>query len=175
MLRCGLMVCCLVLIALGLSAIAADVPRRLEYAPAPVDNPLKGLVPYQADVRTRFPHSLEFNYLSYSALVKGYDEFDWNPLETLLDDIASRGHQAVVRIFLEYPDRTGIIPEFLIRDGLQVHKYLNTNTQPLPPARVETPDYEDPHLRRSLKTFLAAFGKKYDGDPRLGFLTAGLL
>ena len=32
--------------------------RTLEYAPAPVDNPLKGLVPYAGDVRDRFPHSL---------------------------------------------------------------------------------------------------------------------
>jgi len=48
----------------------------LEYAPAPADNPLKGLVPYEADVRSKFPHSLEFNYLPYSALVTGYDTFD---------------------------------------------------------------------------------------------------
>jgi hypothetical protein len=147
----------------------------LEYAPAPVDNPLKGLVPYQADKRTFFPHSLEFNYLPYSALVKNYDEFDWKPLEQLLDDIASRGHQAVLRIFLEYPGKQGVIPQFLVKDGLKVHKWLYTETQPLPPAPIETPDYEDKNLRKSLKSFLAAFGKKYDGDPRIGFITAGLL
>jgi len=152
-----------------------EEPRPLPYAPAPVDNPLKGLVPYQADVRTKFPHSLEFNYLKYADIVKGYDDFDWKPMEAMLNDIASRGHQAVVRIYLEYPGKTGVIPNFLIRDGLKVHKYLNTNTQPLPPAQIETPDYEDKNLRRSLKSFIAAFGKKYDGDPRLGFLTAGLL
>lgn len=150
-------------------------PQPLEYAPAPVDNPLKGLVPYQGDVRHFFPHSLEFNYVAYSALVKGYDMFDWQPLERLLDDIASRGHQAVIRIYLEYPDKRGVIPEFLVRDGLKVHRYLNTNTQPLPPAQVETPDYEDPNLRKSLTQFIAAFGAKYDGDPRIGFITAGLL
>jgi hypothetical protein len=149
--------------------------RALEYAPAPVDNPLKGLVPYQADVRSFFPHSMEFNYLSYGALVRGYDEYNWQPLEALLDDIASRGHQAVFRIYLEYPDKKGVIPKFLIEDGLKVHKYLNTNTQPLPPAQVETPDYEDPNLRRSLRNFIAALGAKYDGDPRIGFITAGLL
>ena len=49
-----------------------DSRLSLDYAPAPVDNPLKGLVPYQGDVRQYFPHSLEFNYLPYSALVKGY-------------------------------------------------------------------------------------------------------
>jgi hypothetical protein len=140
-----------------------------------VDNPLKGLVPYQADVRDKFPHSLEFNYLPYSAVVKGYDEFDWTPLERMLDDIASRGHQAVFRIFLEYPGKKGVIPLFLIENGLKVHKYLNTNTDPLPPAPVETPDYEDQNLRRSVKNFVAALGKRYDGDPRIGFITAGLL
>ena len=155
-------------------ALAADrVP--LAYAPAPPDNPLKGLVPYEADVRAYFPHSMEFNYLSFSALMKGYDEFDWAPMERLLDGIASRGHQAVIRVYLEYPGKAGVIPAFLLKDGLKVHKYVNTNTQPLPPARVETPDYEDKNLRRALKSFLAALGKKYDGDARLGFLTAGLL
>lgn len=164
----------LVLIAGGVQPVTG-APRALEYAPAPVDNPLKGLVPYQADVRDRFPHSLEFNYLPYSALVKGYDTFDWKPLDKMLDDIASRGHQAVLRIFLEYPGKKGVIPDFLVKDGLKVHHWLYTETQPLPPAPIETPDYENANLRKSLKSFLAAFGKKYDGDPRIGFITAGLL
>ncbi|MEL6108766.1 MAG: DUF4832 domain-containing protein [Planctomycetota bacterium] len=153
----------------------AETWQTLRYAAAPVDNPLKGLVPYQTDVRSRFPHSLEFNYLPYSGIVKGYDDFDWSRLEVMLDDIASRGHQAVLRIFLEYPGKQNVIPQFLIDDGLTVHKYVNTNTHPLPPTDVETPDYEDPNLRRSLEQFLAAFGREYDGDPRIGFITAGLL
>jgi len=174
--RAGMAAWCAVVIAFGIRAVAGDARRLLEYAPAPVDNPLKGLVPYQGDVRDRFPHSMEFNYLPYSALVKGYDEFDWRPLEKMLDDIASRGHQAVFRVYLEYPGKKGAIPEFLIRDGLKVHAYDNANAQPLPPAQVEgTPDYEDRNLRRSLKSFIAALGRKYDGDPRIGFITAGLL
>ena len=167
--------CVLAMMALAGRLIAAESTHVLEYAPAPVDNPLKGLVPYSGDVRASFPHALEFDTLPYSLLVKGYDEFDWQPLETLLDDIAKRGHQAVLRIFLEYPGRPGIIPEFLVKDGLKVHTYLNTNTDPFPPAQVETPDYEDKNLRRSLQAFITALGRKYDGDPRIGFLTAGLL
>jgi hypothetical protein len=164
------------LVALLLVAPAFAAGRTpLGYAPAPVDNPLKGLVPYQADVRTMFPHSLEFNYLPLAALVKGHDQFDWKPLERMLDDIAGRGHQAVFRIYIEYPDKTDGIPPFLVKDGLKVNTWLNTNTQPLPPAQVETPDYENPNLRRCLKNFIAALGKKYDGDPRIGFVTAGLL
>jgi hypothetical protein len=157
--------------------IEANAESRvaLKYAPAAVDNPLKGLVPYEQDVRALFPHSLEFNYLPYSALVKGYDEFDWKPLDEMLDRMASRGHQAVLRIFLEYPKRKDVIPEFLIKDGLKVTKWLYTETHPLPHAPIETPDYENANLRKSMKNFIAAFGKKYDRDPRIGFVTAGLL
>ena len=168
-----------VILATALLAVqiaAADPDRtELAYAPAPVDNPLKGLVPYQADVRSRFPHSLEFNYLPLSALVVGEREYDWKPLERMLDNIAGRGHQAVFRVFLEYPGKRDVIPEYLVRGGLKVHRYQNTNTAPLPPADVETPDYADPKLRACLRDFTAALGEKYDGDPRVGFLTAGLL
>jgi hypothetical protein len=164
---------------LALAAVTAsradDARRPLAYAPAPVDNPLKGLVPYQGDVRDRFPHSMEFNYLPYAALVKGYDEFDWRPLERMLDDIASRGHQTVFRIFLEYPNKSGVIPDFLVKDGLKVTRWPFQEFPDKPAAMLETPDYSDAKLRRSLKNFIAALGKRYDGDPRIGFITAGLL
>lgn len=166
-------VCLMLAFATSPPPARADSPRQLRYAPAPVDNPLKGLVPYQADVREFFPHSMEFNYLPYSALVIGYDEFDWQPLEKMLNEIASRGHQAVFRIFLEYPGKSGAIPGFLVKDGLKVHKWQDTGSRP--PTSRETPDYEDRNLRKSLRNFLIAFGQKYDGDPRIGFITAGLL
>lgn len=162
-------------LVLLLASAAEPVRTPLEYAPPPVANPLKGLVPYAGEWPDRFPHTLEFDYLALADLQTGYDAFDWAKLEELLDAVAGRGHQAVFRVYLEYPGKTGVIPKFLVADGLKVHKYLNTNTAPLPPADVETPDYADKNLRRALKSFIAALGKKYDGDPRLGYVTAGLL
>ena len=150
-------------------ALSGATRRQLQYAPAPVDNPLKGLVPYRGDKRDRFPHSMEFTYIPYSALVKGYEEFDWRPLEEFLNDVASRGHQAVFRVYLEYPGKPGAIPQFLIRDGLKVTRWRTENGQ------CETPNYEDQNLRRSMRNFITALGAKYDGDPRIGFITAGLL
>jgi len=163
-------------IILGITIYAVAEDRvELTYAPSAVANPLKGLVPYASDTNVHFPHSMEFNYVGFAEIVDGYDRFDWQPMESLLSQISGRGHQAVFRIYLEYPGKTNIIPKFLIDDGLRVHQYLNTNTQPLPPANIETPDYEDLNLRKALKNFIAAFGKKYDNDPRIGFITAGLL
>jgi hypothetical protein len=157
-------------------ATAGESAQRvvLGYAPAPLDNPLKGLVPYAGHGHDQFPHSLEFNYIPLSALVTGYDQYDWRPLENLLDAVASRGHQTVFRVFLEYPGKKDVIPAFLIKDGLKVHKWLRVDAAH-PPQDIETPDYTDANLRKVMKQFIAALGKKYDGDPRIGFITAGLL
>lgn len=73
------------------------------------------------------------------ALVKGYDAFDWSPLEAMLDDIASRGHQAVFRVYLEYLGKRSGIPRFLRDDGLRVTSWSFPETSP--PATIATPDY----------------------------------
>lgn len=154
---------------------ATAEPRVLAPAATPADNPLKGLVPYARPTPGRFPHSMEFTYLPLSDLMTGPEAFDWQPLERLLDDVASRGNQLIFRVFLEYPDKQEGIPPFLVQQGLKVHAYQNTNTAPLPPAEVRTPDYADPRLRAALRTYIAALGARYDGDPRIAYITAGLL
>lgn len=165
------------ILAAALLAVAgaAESSWDLKPGPAPVDNPLKGLVPYSEPAEGRFPHSMEFFYLPLSALVKGDGKYDWSELDRRLDRIAGRGRQAVFRLHLEYPGQSGVIPAYLVDGGLKVHRYRNTNTAPFPPQEVATPDYEDPRLRAMLADFIAAFGKRHDGDPRIGFITAGLL
>jgi hypothetical protein len=160
-----------------LASYKASNAQTIQLAPGPshADNPLKGLVPYAKPTPGRFPHSMEFNYLPLSALNIGPQQYDWTAMETLLNDIASRGNMAVVRIYLEYPGKKNSIPQYLIDAGLKTETYENTNTAPFPPTAVTTPDYESPLLRTALVEFIQEFGRKYDGDPRLGFVTAGLL
>lgn len=165
---------CLPLALLCVTTAAGQL-RVLPAAPSPPDNPLRGLVPYSGDKRDRFPHSMEFNYLPLSDVMIAEDRFNWEPLERLLNDIASRGHQTVFRVWLEYPGHSNGIPEFLVRDGLRVTEWTYENTAPFPPKKIRTPDYEDPRLRRALKAFITELGRRYDGDPRVGYITAGLL
>ncbi len=167
--------CLLALLLVEFAGVASaqEGRRLLEAAPSAVDNPLKGLVPYSGDWKGVFPHSMEFNYLPLAKLVTGPETYDWSPLEKLLDGSAGRGHQTVLRVYVEYPGKTDGIPLFLLRDGLKVTKYRDTTSKP--PEDNVTPDYADARLRKVLTGFVAALGKKYDGDPRLGFLTAGLL
>ena len=146
----------------------------LAYAPASADNPLKGFVPYDSiseKQRANFPHSLEWFYLPLAELMPAAKTFDWAPLEKHLTAIAARGHQAVFRVYLDYPGHAPGTPKFLIDAGVKLlpYDYSKNNGQSL------SPDYEDPRLRAALADFIAAFGAKYDGDARIGFLTVGLL
>ena len=168
------MLTAVVLLQSGKVLAAEPVVFRPAYAPAPADNPLKGFVPYAGQGRN-FPHSLEFGYLSLASMMSGPTNFNWTPMERLLDGIASRGCQSVFRIYMEYPRKPSGVPEYLVQAGVKLRAWTNTNTQPLPPALDHTPDYEDPRLRAALTNFIAALGARYDGDPRIGFITAGLL
>lgn len=153
-----------------ITACAFAGPIELDYAPAPVDNPLKGMVPYvSADALDRFPHSMEFHYFGLNELMTGEAEFDWTPLENTLTQTQNRGCQLTFRVFLEYPGKPSAVPQFLIDAGVKITKWKSNDRQNF------TPDYADPRLRAALKSFIATLGEKYDGDPRVACLTAGLL
>lgn len=161
-------------LALCLSSGELLSAAPLAYAPAPPDNPLKGFVPYLR-TDTTFPHSLEWDYTRLSDVMKGPTNLDWAAFEAKLNAAASRGHQFVARFYMEWPGRKTGVPQYLIDAGLTMRRWTNTNTQPFPPAVDYTPDYEDPRLRGALTNFIHAFGRRYDGDPRLGFVCLGLL
>lgn len=155
------------------SPLRADVVR-FKAAPSPADNPLKGLVPYSdydEENRAYFPHSLEFDYLSLAELMRGPSSFDWQPMEALLDKIAARGNQAVFRLWIEYPGKPSGLPEYLREQGVKVTLWKNKDEK----TTCHTPDYNDERLVFALEFFIAALGKRYDGDARIGFITAGLL
>lgn len=155
-------------------AVQLPVERRLEHAPAPPDNPLKGFVAYLGS-GDAFPHSLEWDYLPVAAVMTGPDSFDWSAFEAKLDDAASRGCQFIIRWYLDYPGHKPGTPQWLLDQGVKLHAWKNTNTAPFPPKISFTPDYEDPRLRRALRDFIHAFGARYDGDPRLAYVPLGLL
>lgn len=174
MLRAWLLACAALLAAQG--GVAAPVWQPLAYASAPVDNPLKGLVPYAGTARAAdFPHSMEFSYFPLSAVLNGSGQYDWSELERFLDAVAARGHQAVFRFYVEYPGKTGSVPAYLIEKGLGITHWPRASTPPRPPVENATPDYANPLLRQALSDFIAALGARYDGDPRIAYITAGLL
>lgn len=167
---------CLASLVLATGVLAAGELRELPHAPAPADNPLKGFAPYAGQARD-FPHSLEFQYLPFRDLMPGPDRFDWAPLDRLLEDVAKRGCQTVFRIWLDYPKQKSGLPAWLQEAGVALRPLPSPKPGRKPSAEEQTPltDYEHPRLRAALRSFIAALGARYDQDPRVGFITAGLL
>ncbi|GLX93043.1 hypothetical protein [Herbidospora sp. NBRC 101105] len=144
--------------------------RPLAAGQEPAANPLKGFIPYAGD-HTTFPHSMEWFYLPLNAVMTGPRRFDWRALEEGLDAIAARGHQTAFRFYLDYPAKPSGIPRFLLDQGLLTRPYDDFGNDGLSVS----PDYDDPRLVAALDAFIAALGRRYDSDPRIGFVQLGLL
>ena len=99
--------------ALATSSLAADRSVALNKSIETLE-PMKGIVfwPDQAKDQKDLQKaiSLEFSYCLPCAVITGeYGgkiSYDWSSFESLLNDIKSRGHQAIVRFRLEYPGET---------------------------------------------------------------------
>jgi len=154
--------------------------------PASAAAPLKGLVlwPDQARARPDLSReiSLEFAYVRPSDLVVGLapdgsPAFDWTPLDRLLGDIASRGHQAILRVRYEYPGE----PLGGVRGATAVPAcvkalpgYRETfAADPNGDGPVWYADWSHPGLRAFTLAFFDAFAARCDADPRLAFLEVG--
>jgi hypothetical protein len=158
-------------LAAGTPAAAAGPQwTPLAYTPAPADNPLKGFMPYAGSYQT-FPYSMEWFYLPLRDVMTGPRQFRWDALERQLNDVAARGHQAVFRFYLDYPGKPTGIPQYLLDQGLPTRPYPDFGNNGVSVS----PDYDDPRLVSALESFITALGRKYDGDPRIGFITLGLI
>ncbi|MDO5518607.1 MAG: DUF4832 domain-containing protein [Clostridium sp.] len=142
--------------------------NNLEYAEGPADNPLMGFVSW-GTIKGDFPHSLEYYSVALNEVQTGYDAFDWSVVEKYLDECKSNGNQAVLRFYVDCPGKETGVPKFLIDESLQLYSYELDGENGL------CPDYSNKNLQDALVDFIKAFGKKYDGDPRIGFVEAGLL
>jgi len=154
------------------TSASAETPgwTPLPAAPEPQVNPLKGFIPFQGDYDA-FPYAMEWAYFPLDAVMTGPDSFDWTVFDAALDEIASRGHQTALRFYLDYPTRESGIPQFLLDGGLETRPYDDFGNDGVSVS----PDYDNPELRAAIDSFVAALGERYDGDPRVGFVQAGLV
>jgi hypothetical protein len=162
------------------AAVDDAVTITLEPAPARSDNPLEGFLPFAPEpgetleaADPAFPHTLEWFYLPVNAVVTGEDSYDWTAVENYLSSIAERGHQSVLRFYLDYPTRPTGVPAYLLGpDGIsqdRTYTFWDNNGVSF------SPHYDDPRVLDMITSFIDALGERYDGDPRIAYLTAGLV
>ncbi|WP_084558108.1 fibronectin type III domain-containing protein [Hamadaea tsunoensis] len=151
--------------------------HALAYADGALDNPLKGFARYYFpgdNENSGYPHSLQWSYFGLSEVMTdaaNCNSYNWTVLDNALNEIASYGNQAAIRFYLEYPGGSGTHPGNAIPHCFDGHVTYRNNTY----WGTVSPDYDSAYLLTALGNFIAAFGARYDGDPRIGFIHLGLI
>ncbi|GAA0908972.1 DUF4832 domain-containing protein [Virgisporangium aurantiacum] len=149
----------------------------LTAAPSPLDNPLKGFARFYfpGDNQNQgYPRSLAWSYFGLSEVMTSATNcatYDWSIVDNALTEIASYGNQAAIRFYMEYPGGTGSHPGNAIPHCFDGHVAYRNNTF----WGTVSPDYDSPYLLTAVSNFVAAFGARYDGDPRIGFINLGIV
>lgn len=127
-------------------------------------NPMKGWMPGYKGINSVFPYSIDHFYIPLSDVYKDWGDCDWTAFEEELDRIVGGGRHVVTRFYIDYPNRASAMPDFLVDDiGYQVPMYDENS-----------PHWNDDTLMLALEGFIAMLGERYDGDPRITFIEAGL-
>ena len=111
---------------------------------------------------------LEFSYMLYNDVCKSKDDYDWSVVDKLLDQIAGRGHQAVLRFRYTYPGYSCAVPDYIKQ--LPEYEAFNSKSEG---RKTEFPDWRCSELQRFHLEFHRLFAERYDQDPRLAYLETG--
>lgn len=114
---------------------------------------------------------LEFSYMLYSDVCREKDVYDWTPMDGLLEEVAARGHQAVVRFRYVYPGHSCAVPEYIKKMEGYEAKWAKADGRSKPDT--EYPDWRCEELQRFHMEFYRLFAERYDRDPRLAFVETG--
>ena len=131
--------------------------------------PMTGIVLWvgDRDVPSNY-YQLEFSYMLYSDVCKEKDIYDWSVVDRVLKDVASRGHQAVLRFRYTYPGKSCAVPAYI--KALPDYEETKGKSE----GRNTTfPDWRHPELQRFHMEFYRRFADRYDNDPRIAFLETG--
>ncbi|MBN2037680.1 MAG: T9SS type A sorting domain-containing protein [Chitinispirillaceae bacterium] len=111
---------------------------------------------------------LEFSYMLYNNVVKQQDVYDWTVVENLLNEIAGRKHQAVLRFRYVYVGMQTSVPDYF--RALSSYEETRGTSEG---QETWFPDWSHPELQRFHLDFYEKLAEKYDNDPRIAFIQTG--
>lgn len=125
--------------------------------------------------------ALEYSYCLPCRVVTGKVgdaiQYDWTYFENILNDMASRNHQAVIRFRYEYPGSREV--DGSTRGATAVPQYIkdledyNETYYKCEDGPTYYADWSNKELQWFTKQFYTDFAAKYGNDPRIAFLEVG--
>jgi len=167
--RCRLAVVhgiCLMALFVTLQINAAE----LEYSPQLKPAPLKGLLH-----TTNNSHTLEWYNVQLNSTMLGPHEFDWKYLDKRLEAASAAGRTTIVRPVMDLLSQYPRLPYYLTNIPGATYQVTNEHHFYNYPKGGIVPVYTNEAMRTAMTLFIRAFGARYDGDPRIAFVEAGLV
>ena len=150
-------------------ALGQDDFKNIEIESTITDvQPMTGIVFWRGDRTNTDAISLEYSYMLFNKVVKEKGVYDWKVVDDLLEDVASRNHQAILRFRYTYVGYKTSVPDYI----KQLPDYKETKGK----SEGETtwfPDWTNKELQRFTLEFYEKFAERYDNDPRLVFVQVG--
>ena len=112
--------------------------------------------------------TLEYRYCGYDEVVTPNGKYDFSKLDRILDEIASRKHQAILRFYFCYVGKETTVPAF-IRSRSDYSETVGKSEG----EKTHFCDWSNQTLQEFALDFYTRFAKRYDKDPRIAFLQTG--
>ena len=131
--------------------------------------PMTGIVLWNTHSKVNTDNiQLEYSYMLYNDVCKEQGVYDWTPMDKLLEQAASRGHQVVVRFRYTYVGKSCAVPDYIKEwPGYEEMKGQSEG------RTTYFPDWRCEELQRFHLEFHQKFAERYDKDPRLAFVQTG--
>lgn len=111
---------------------------------------------------------LEFRYCGYNEVVNETGQYDFGKLDRILDEVAARRHQAILRFYFEYVGKPTTVPDFIKRMPDYRETIGKSEGKP-----THFGDWSHPALQQFTLDFTTRLAEHYDRDPRIAFLETG--
>ena len=111
---------------------------------------------------------LEYSYMKYNDVVKERGQYDWRVMDRLLERVAGRKHQAIVRFYYVYPGNPTTVPGYI--KALPDYHETRGLSEGKPTG---FSDWTHRALREFTLEFYQKLAERYDNDPRLAFVETG--
>lgn len=134
------------------------------------NNPMKGWMPGYTGINSTFPYSVDHFYINLKSTYINWNTYDWTTFDNNLNRIVSKGCHAVVRFWIDYPTQVYGMPTFL-QSVVPASDYTVMGNLV---GQSKIPEWNNETLMTALEQFIAAFGARYNGDPRIAMIEAGL-
>ncbi|QDT11773.1 beta-galactosidase [Planctomycetes bacterium K23_9] len=163
----------LALIASTFAGLAASEERRDIAFQSQITRvqPMTGIVLW-SDNSIAAQHSdaitLEYRYCGYDEVVQPDGTYDYTKIDQILDEIAKRNHQAVLRFYFCYVGKATTVPAF-IRNRPEYQETVGKSEK----QKTHFCDWSNAALQSFALEFYTRFAKRYDNDPRIAFLQTG--